>query len=107
MALPLVHTTEAQFAAGFWDRVQRAREQMDAAPAGSAQRRRWAHRFGYLIWRLHGWVVAGEITSNQVRLSFNAAYGRSLNTAQWNSFVTNTLTPIRDRYQAMLDQADL
>ena len=95
MALPLVHNTEAQFAALYWARVRLRYQQGEK------------FRFARLIWQLANWVQAGEITSNQVRLSFNAAYNRSLNTAQWNSFVTNTLLPIRDRYQAMLDQGDL
>jgi hypothetical protein len=52
-------------------------------------------------------VQAGDITSNEARLSFNAAYGRNLNTTQWNNFTTTRLVPIRDRYQAMLDEGDL
>lgn len=60
-----------------------------------------------MIWWLHARVTSGDLMSNAVRLSFNAAYSRSLNTAQWNNFITNTLTPIKDRYQAMLNQADL
>lgn len=95
MALNLVHQTEAQFADRFWATLRRKYEQGDKI------------EFARMIWWLHGKVTSGDLTSNQVRLSFNAAYNRSLNTAQWNSFVTNTLTPIRDRYQAMLDQVDL
>ena len=107
MALPLHHNTPAEFAAGFWARVLLARQQMESAAVGSPERRRWATRFGYLIWRLRGWVQTGDVSSNDARVTFNTAYGRSLNVSQWNSFVTNTLTPIADRYQAMLDQADL
>lgn len=95
MALDLKYQTEAQFADRYWAKVR------DAYRLGNKL------RFAFLIWWLYERVQAGDVTSNQVRLSFNAAYGRSLNSTQWNSFVTSTLAPIRDRYQAMLDQADL
>ena len=63
--------------------------------------------FARLVWWAWSRIQAGDLTSDQVRLSFNAAYGRSLNTAQWNSFVTSTLVPIKDRYLAIRDQVDL
>ncbi len=95
MALDLHHQTPAQFAAQFWARLKRAYLNGDKL------------KFSRMIWWLHGKVTSGDITSNDARLTFNTAYNRSLTVAQWNSFVTNTLTPIKDRYQAMLDQADL
>jgi len=95
MALNLHHQTPAEFAAKFWARLQAAYQRGDKI------------LFARMIWWLSNRVQAGDITSNDARLTFNTAYGRSLSVAQWNSFVTNTLTPIRDRYQAMLDQADL
>lgn len=107
MAISLQHQTEADFAARYWAKVRDARQQFEAADPGSSERRRAAERFGYLIWWLHGKVTSGDITSNAARLSFNAAYGRNLTAGQWNTFVTDTLLPIRDRYQAMLDQGDL
>jgi uncharacterized membrane protein len=95
MALNLRHQTAAQFSARFWARVQQARRDGDQI------------RFAHLIWWLYNRVQAGDFTNNEVRLSFNAAYGRNLNSTQWNSFVTTRLVPIRDRYQEMLNEGDL
>lgn len=95
MALTLRHQTGAQFAARFWSRLRAAYDSGDKIT------------YGRMIWWLYGRVLAGDLTTNDVRLSFNNAYGRSLSLAQWNTFVTNTLKPIRDRYQAMLDEANL
>lgn len=95
MALDLRHQTPAEFAERFWKRVQ------DAYASG--QKLEW-HR---LIWWLWSKVRAGDITNDQARLSFNAAFGRSLTLAQWNTFVTTKLVPIKDRYLAMQSEADL
>lgn len=94
MALNLQHQTAAQFADRFWSRVR------SAHTADKLE-------FARLIWWIWSRVQAGDLTNDQVRVSFNAAYGRSLNTAQWNSFVTSTLVPIKDRYLAVINQADL
>jgi hypothetical protein len=56
------------------------------------------------VWR---WIQDGDLTSDQVRLSFNAHFGRSLTVAQWNSYVTSRLIPMKDRYLAALAEADL
>lgn len=95
MALTLKHQTAAQFAARFWAKLRAAYTAGDKIT------------YGRMIWWLYSKVQAGDLTTNDVRVSFNAAYGRSLTLAQWNTFVTSTLKPIRDRYQAMLDEADL
>lgn len=95
MALDLRHQTAAQFAARFWAKLRAAYAAGDKIA------------YGRMIWWLYGKVQAGNLTTNDVRVSFNAAYGRALTLAQWNTFVTSTLKPIRDRYQAMLDEADL
>ena len=95
MALNLRHQTAAQFAASFWARLRAAYAAGDKIT------------YGRMIWWLYGKVQAGDLTTNDVRVSFNAAYGRALTLAQWNTFVTSTLKPIRDRYQAMLGEADL
>ena len=95
MALTLRHQTAAEFAARFWAKLQAAYQAGDKLTY---------HR---MIWWIWSKVQSGDLTNDQVRLSFNAAYGRSLNTSQWNSFVTTTLVPIKDRYIAMRDQADL
>lgn len=95
MALNLKHQTAAQFAARFWGRVREAKNSGDQV------------EFARLITWIWQKVQDGDLTSNDVRLSFNAAYGRNLTVAQWNSFVTTRLVPIKDRYLAMRAEADL
>ena len=94
MALNLQHQTTAQFAARFWLRVAIA-YQLDRP------------EFERLIWWIWSKVQSGDLTNDQVRLSFNAHFGRSLTLAQWNSFVTTRLVPIKDRYLARLAEAAL
>ena len=95
MALNLQHQTAAEFAARFWAKVRAAKQSGNNL------------EFCRLIWWVWTKVQAGDLTNDQVRISFNNAYGRSLNTAQWNSFVTSTLVPAKDRYLAILNQAAL
>ena len=95
MALTLNHQTSAQFAARFWLRVQRAFNSGNKV------------EFCRLIWWLYNRIQAGDLTSDQVRTTYNSAFGKSLNTAQWNTLVTTRFVPARDRYQAMLDEATL
>ncbi|MBK9580346.1 MAG: hypothetical protein IPO40_25045 [Fibrobacteres bacterium] len=95
MALTLRHQTAAQFAARFWAKLRAAYTAGDKIT------------YGRMVWWLYGKVQAGDLTNNDVRVAFNAAYGRALTLAQWNTFVTNTLKPIRDRYQTLLDGGEL
>jgi hypothetical protein len=95
MALSLNHQTPQEFAARFWERVRSVYASGDRI------------EFARMVWWIYGRVQAGDFTNNQVRLTFNAAYGRSLDSTQWSVFVATTILPIRDRYQAMIDQADL
>jgi hypothetical protein len=95
MALDLRHQTAAQFAARFWAKLRAAYQSGDKLTY---------HRMVWWIWKQ---VQDGNLTNDQVRLSFNAAYGRSLNTTQWNTFVTTKLVPIKDRYLAFLAESDL
>lgn len=95
MALGLKHQTAAEFAARFWAKVRAAKQSGDN------------FEFCRLVWWVWTKIQSGDLTSDQVRQSFNQAYGRSLNAAQWNSLVTNTLIPAKDRYLAILNQADL
>ena len=95
MALVLKHQTAAEFAARFWAKVKSAYQAGDKV------------EFARLITWVWQKVQAGDLTNDQVRLSFNNAYGRSLNTTQWNSLVTTRLVPIKDRYLAMQAEADL
>ena len=100
MALPLQHQTAAQFAARFWTRVSMAQA---AAKAGDAQAAALRDK---LVWRVWAWIQSGDLTSDQVRQSFNNHFGRSLNTAQWNSYVTSRLVPMKDRHLASLAEGD-
>ena len=95
MALNLQHQTAAQFAARFWQLVQRARSSGDQ------------QEYHRLIWWVWTKIQAGDLTSNDVRLSFNAAFGRSLNTTQWNNLVTTRFIPMKDRYVAWLAEGGL
>ena len=95
MALNLQHQTAEEFAARFWAKVRAAKQSGNNL------------EFCRLVWWAWTKIQAGDLTNDQVRLSFNNAYGRSLNTTQWNSFVTSTLVPAKDRYLAILNQADL
>jgi hypothetical protein len=91
----LAHQTKEELAARFWQELLEAYRDVDKV------------RMGYLIWWVYNQFSDGDFTSNQLRLTFNAAYERSLNVSQWNALVTNRLIPIHDRYQAMLDEAEL
>lgn len=95
MALTLHHQTAAEFAARFWQRLRSAYQAGDKLTY---------HR---LVWWLWSRIQAGDLTSDQVRLSFNAAYGRGLNTTQWNNLVTTRFIPIKDRYIAWRAEGDL
>lgn len=95
MALNLQHQTPAEFAARFWTRLRNAYRSGDQLTY---------HRMVWWVWSK---VQSGDLTNDAVRLSFNAAYGRSLTLPQWNSFVTSRLVPIKDRYLALLAEGDL
>lgn len=95
MALDLRHLTPAQFADRFWARLRLLYRDGNK------------FEFARMIHRLYSWVQAGDLTNDQVRVSFNAAYGRSLNPAQWNTFVNDTLVPIKDKYLSIIQQEDL
>ncbi len=101
MALTLNHQTAAQFAARFWVTLTQAHTLAKVGDISAAALR------DRLVWRIWRWIQDGELTSDQVRLSFNAHFGRSLNTAQWNSYVTSRLVPMKDRHLAALAETDL
>ena len=95
MALNLKHQTPAEFAARFWAKLKTSYQNGDKLTY---------HRMVWWIWAR---VQSGDFTNAQVRLTFNAAYGRSLNTAQWNNLVTTRIVPAKDRYLAMLAEGAL
>jgi len=95
MALTLKHQTTQQFLIRFWIKVKEAYQAND--------------KLGYskLIWKLYKRIQDGDVTSNEARQSFNFVYSKSLNASEWNTLVSTKLIPIKDRYQAMLDEGDL
>lgn len=95
MALNLIHQTAAQFAARFWDRVLFAQQTRDKVL-----------RAKLIAWLLAR-ITAGDLTDAQARTSFNTAFNRTLNTAQWTTFKTTTLQPIADRYNATQAEGEL
>lgn len=95
MPITLVHQTKAEFSARFWSRLKAAHLAGDKV------------EYSRLIWWIYQRITAGDLTSNEVRLSFNAAYGRSLTVAQWSALASTRFAPARDRYQAMLDEEAL
>lgn len=95
MALLLNHQTAAQFAARFWARLRQAYDSGDKLEY---------HR---MIWWIWSRIQDGDLTSDQVRQSYNTAYNKSLNTTQWNNLVTTRFVPIKDRYLALLAEGDL
>lgn len=104
MALALQHQTPAEFAARFWARVRRAwfASRGDSPEAVAARA-----RFEWLIWWLIEEINSGGITDAGARTTFNAAYGRSLNAAQWTTFKTTRLVPIHDRHAASKSEPNL
>lgn len=95
MAINLTHQTLASLAARFWSRLRSEWQSGNKIECGR------------LVHWLYNRIAGGDITSAQARVSFNAAYGRSLTASDWTSFVNTRLLPMRDRYQAMLDEVDL
>ncbi len=91
MALNLRHQTASQFAARFWARVRAAQRQDKA-------------EFHRLMWRLWSLVDGGDITATQARNSFNAAFGKSLTSAQWNTLWNSRVIPAKDRYLALMSE---
>jgi len=96
MAITLNHQTAAEFAARFWTRLRTAYRNGDKL------------RYHYMVWRIWKWVQDGDLTNEQVRLSFNDFFGTNYASgSQWNNFVTTRFVPIKDRYLAMLAETEL
>jgi hypothetical protein len=91
ITITLQHQTAAQFAARFWDKLQQAYSEDKI-------------RYCRMIWWLSNKVTSGELTSNDIRLSYNNFFNKSLTITQWNTLVNTRFIPARDRYQAMLDE---
>ena len=90
MGLPLSHLTAEQFAARFWAALKQAYDSGDK------------FRYHYMVWWIWSKIQSGDLTSDQVRLSYNNYFGKSLTTQQWNTLVTSRFVPIKDRYLAWL-----
>lgn len=95
MALNLQHQTVEQFAARFWKRLSTAFMDEDQLTY---------HR---MIWWLWAKIQAGDLTSDQVRLSYNAYFNKALTTPQWNALVTSRFIPIKDRYLALKAETEV
>jgi len=94
MALDLKHQTLAEFAARFWERVRIAQNTDKLA-------------FCELMYWLERRLDAGDITDAQARVSFNAAFNRSLTAGQWTTLRNNRIIPAHDRYAAILAEGAL
>lgn len=94
-AISLAHQTAAEFADRFWSHVRAAYQ------SGSMI------EYGRLLWWVYEMVLGGWLTSTQVRNSYNAAYGKSLNSTQWNALVSSRIQPAHDRYAALMAEGDL
>jgi hypothetical protein len=93
MALNLQHQTAAQFAARFWRNLAAAYQAGDKL------------KYHFMVWWVWTRIQAGDLTSDQVRLSYNSYFSKSLNTTQWNNLVTTRFVPIKDRYLAFLAES--
>ncbi len=94
--ISLNEQTPAQFAAAFWAILRSAYQNGDKLT------------YHKLVWRVWKWVQDGVLTNEQVRVSFNSFFGTSYTSgAQWNSFVTTRMAPIKDRYLALLAEQEL
>lgn len=91
MALNLRHQTAVQFAARFWARVR------DAQHSNKME-------FHRLMWKLWGWVQAGDITATQARNSYNTAFNKALNATQWTTLWSARVIPAKDRYLAVTSE---
>lgn len=92
MPLDLKHQMPAQFAARFWRSLQAAYRADDKL------------KYHRMIWWLWTRIQAGDLTSNDVRLSYNAHFGKSLNATQWSNLVQTRFVPIKDRYRAWIEE---
>jgi hypothetical protein len=90
VALNLQHQTVAQFASRFWTSLQAAYNNGDKL------------KYHYMVWWIWTRIQAGDLTSDQVRLSYNSYFGKNLNNTQWNTLVTTRFIPIKDRYLAFV-----
>ena len=92
----LQHQTDAELAVRFWQRLR------DAYRAGDKL------RYHYMVWRIWRWVQDGDLTSDQVRVSFNAFFGTNYASgSEWNTFVTTRMVPIKDRYLSFIAESEL
>lgn len=88
--LVLRHQTGADFATRFWAEVTETHRQNN--------------KFAYarLLWWVYEMVLAGYLTSAQVRTAYNVHYNKNLTIAQWNALATARLIPAHARYAEMM-----
>lgn len=90
MALSLQHQTTSEFAARFWLNLKAAFDSGDRL------------RYHFMVWWVWNRIQIGDLTNDQVRVSYNTFFGKALTLAQWNSLVTARFIPIKDRYLAWI-----
>lgn len=95
MALALNHQTPAEFQTRFWNKVKAAKKSGNAAEY---------HR---CIWWMWNQIQSGNMTHDQVRSGYNAAYDKSVNAGEWNALVLTRIVPMKDRHLAALAEEDL
>lgn len=95
MAFILQHQSPAEFAARFWEACKATKQSGDQV------------RYCRLLYWLERRLVAGDITNNGARVSFNTAFNRTLNAAQWTTLRDTRIKPAHDRYAAILADGDL
>ena len=93
--IKLYQLSLSQFAVKFWTKLSQVYDSDDKT------------YFCYMIWWLYNRVVSGNFTSNDIRISYNSFFNKNLTSTQWNNLVNTRLLPAKDRYQAMLDEAQI
>lgn len=96
MALVVTHQTKDAFALRFWTTLRNAYE------SNTPEAR---HTYHKMVWRLWSWVTDGDLTTAQVRNSYNSTFGTALNSTQWNALMTSKFVPIKDAYLNWLSTA--
>jgi len=94
----LRHQTKAELAARVWGALREAQRDGSELAKIKAQR---------ICWRLYNRYSAGDFTVAELRASYNSFFGTSLTANQFNTQVVARMLAARDRYQAMLDEAEI
>ena len=91
---PLVFQSAGEFADRFWQHVASVMNDNKI-------------EYGRCLWWLENRLVAGDISDAGARNTFNTAFNKSLNAAQWTSLRTSRIQPAHSRYAALLGEGAL